>query len=399
MVKAKDVLKQHHSRPALVAQVEEVLRTSQFNDMTTMSVSPYCAWCKQWGKKSAKFCALCSWEIHPVPISEQSYAAIEAQPPWQSAQSWDSSGRVPSPRQRNQSPRRTGKGRDKGKGKGKGKDVGKDGKQGKGNPSQPPGIVPPSLPALPPPPKVPPLPKASPSPPPSDAAASDAQVKLDALLTTLRSSKDALPPEIAHLVGESELAASQQQSKALHKAINAQDAARKELHKVQNARRAYLASWSSYVGQLQTLLATQMEEQDQALQDFQKHEQRWQKQLKEASKTLAALSRGKGDTADKDGPATVNLTSGSDMDEDSEDSKQDPWAALDQAQKLRDGQQELAAALSRAREKAEIAAKQAKRDSSRSPRRQRDRETEEAKDSKDSKEMDAKHELPLNALT
>ena len=222
-------------------------------------------------------------------------------------------------------------------------------------------------------------------------------MKLDALLTTLRSSKDALPPEIAHLVGESELAASQQQSKALHKAINAQDAARKELHKVQNARRAYLASWSSYVGQLQTLLATQMEEQDQALQDFQKHEQRWQKQLKEASKTLAALSRGKGDTADKDGPATVNLTSGSDMDEDSEDSKQDPWAALDQAQKLRDGQQELAAALSRAREKAEIAAKQAKRDSSRSPRRQRDRET--AKDSKDSKEMDAKLELPLNALT
>ena len=37
-------------------------------------------------------------------------------------------GRVPSPRQRNQSPRRTGKGRDKGKGKGKGKDSGKDGK-------------------------------------------------------------------------------------------------------------------------------------------------------------------------------------------------------------------------------------------------------------------------------
>ena len=306
----------------------------------------------------------------------------------------DSKGRVPSPRQRNQSPRRTGKGRDKGKGKGKGKDVGKDGKQGKGNPSQPPGIVPPSLPALPPPPKVPPLPKASPSPPPSDAAASDAQVKLDALLTTLRSSKDA-----AHLVGESELAASQQQSKALHKAISAQDAARKELHKVQNACRAYLASWSSYVGQLQTLLTTQMEEQDQALQDFQKHEQRWQKQLKEASKTLAALSGGKGDAADKDGPTTVTLTSGSDMDEDSEDGKQDPWAALDQAQKLRDGQQELAAALSKAREKAEIAAKQAKRDSSRSPRRQRDRETEEAKDSKDSKEMDAKLELPLNALT
>ena len=132
VVKAKDVLKQHHSRPALVAQVEEVLRTSQFNDMTTLSVSPYCAWCKQWGKKSAKFCALCSWEIHPVPISEQSYAATEAQPPWQSAQSWDSTGRVPSPRQRNQSPRRTGKGRDKGKGKGKGKDSGKDGKQGKG---------------------------------------------------------------------------------------------------------------------------------------------------------------------------------------------------------------------------------------------------------------------------
>ena len=319
--------------------------------------------------------------------------------PWQSSSAWDASGRQPSPRGRNPSPRR--KGKDKGKGKGKSAAKGQDGKDGKTHKTAknqaggPPAATGPALPPLPPPPKVPTFSQTlstAAAPEPSSAA----ETRLETLLETLRSSRDSLPPHVVNLLGENEMTAAQQHAKALHRAVSAQNTARKELHKVQQARRSYLASWSAYVEQLQGLLSTQMKEQEKALTDFQVHGDKWQTQLRDATKSLAELSV---DAPSRDGVPTVLLTSGSDM-EDSDSAKDgtDFWQALDQARSLREGQQELADALQKAREKAESAAQVAHRDQSRSPRRKRESDIKDGRDAT-SKDKGAKNEPPANAPT
>ena len=230
---------------------------------------------------------------------------------------------------------------------------------------------------------------------PPDATASAAQ-----LITSLRNSRGALRPEVANLLGESEVMESNMRSKALHKAVNAEATAKKQLHRVQNVRREYLNSWTAYIAQLQGLLNKQMEEQEKVLGDFKLHEDRWHAQLLEAKKTLTALSDEKAVPTTAEGVPTVALSSSSEMDEDEWDghpsSLKDPWAALaaEQAKSMKESQLELANALNKARAKAESAAKVAKRDISRSPRRQK----ESDKESKEAKEEPTEVHPP-NALT
>ena len=76
----------------------------------------------------------------------------------------------------------------------------------------------------------------------------------------------------------------------MHRAISSQDKARKELFKVRDARRAYLASWTEYTANLQKLLQQQQQEQEKAMNEFAENENHWRAQLKEATDTLASLS-------------------------------------------------------------------------------------------------------------
>ena len=284
-------------------------------------------------------------------------------PPWQTVSAWDSSGRQPpSPRPRSDSPRA----RPKGKGKEKGQNKTRKGKpagKGKGKPdgkAARPDVA--GLPQAPVPPALP-----APAAPAGQltGASSEAQTKLESLLATRRSSRDSLPVEIVSMLGDHEAAASQQKSKAMHRAISSQDKARKELIRVRDARRAYLASWTEYVMNLQKLLQQQQQqEQEKAMSEFAENETHWRAQLKEATNTLASLSGEPGSFVIPD----------SDEEKDSDmKTEKDSWS---DGADLRQRQTELGTVLARVKERAENAAREAAaegkdsgRDSSRTPRR------------------------------
>ena len=159
-------------------------------------------------------------------------------------------------------------------------------------------------------------------------------------------------------------------SKALHQTVNAQTAAKKELVKVQTARRNFLASWGIYVEKLQLLLKNQVEEQEKALIEFNQYEQKWQHQLTTANKKLAALS------ALEEGSSVHQVCSSSDSDMDVKADLEDPWA-LEGAARLKVQQEELASALAKAKEKAESATKEAEQ-RERTPRRTKERADKDA---------------------
>ena len=395
---AARVLTGHHSASTL-PRLARRLRLQE--DTMAHSTSPWCDWCRRWCRKNAVLCDTCGWDVSnpSAAAGYQASASQPQQPPWSGISTWEAPGRPPSPRDRRPSPRRLPK-PPKGKGKGKGD------KSHKGA-VQPPVGHGPELPAIPPPPKAPVLAAiaTTTTTAPSETTASPAQARLDALISSLRNSREALPPEVVNLLGESEVVESNMRSKALHKAVNAEATAKKQLHRVQNARRAYLTSWTAYIGQLQELLRKQMEEQEKVLGDFKLHEDRWQAQLLDAKKTLAALSDEKALPLTVDGaPTAVTLSSSSDMEAEDSDghpnSRQDPWAdlAVMQAKSMKESQLELANALNKARAKAESAAKDAKRDISRSPRRHKEQDGAGGKDNKDAKEEPAEVHPP-NALT
>ena len=238
--------------------------------------------------------------------------------------------------------------------------LGKDGKgKGDGKPMVAKG-QPQDWPSLPPPPLPPSLPEPPPAVFPADSAASSAQSRLDALLASLRSTKDQLPPEISSLLGEQELEETKSHSKAFHKAVSAQEKAKKELVKVQTARRNFLNAWGSYVEKLQLLMKQQLEDQEKAMADFNQHEAKWNQQLADANKELAALSALPGGTVQQ-------VSSDSDMDVKPESPPEHP-RGLDKASRLKDQQEELAAILFRAKEKAESASAEAEQ-RERTPRR------------------------------
>ena len=361
--KAAGLLKAHHSRPSLVEQAEAKLLRQLGTPPDAMpkvndgqAPENWCYYCSQYTKKTDKYCGRCGRPAgtytaneEPAPWHTQSWAGLGA---WQSANAWPGQQPPANPAaaERRQRSRRTPSPRARAKGKGRGQ-MGKDGKgKGDGKPMVAKG-QPQDWPSLPPPPLPPSLPEPPPAVFPADSAASSAQSRLDALLTSLRSTKDQLPPEISSLLGEQELEETKSHSKAFHKAVSAQEKAKKELVKVQTARRNFLNAWGSYVEKLQLLMKQQLEDQEKALADFNQHEARWNQQLADANKELAALSALPGGTVQQ-------VSSDSDMDAKPESPPEDP-RGLDKASRLKDQQEELAAILFRAKEKAESASAEA----------------------------------------
>ena len=205
----------------------------------------WCYTCNQWRGAKAKFCQNCS------ASRDTPYAPTWTEDPWVQQGQWqhpntwqDRRRRTPSPR-RLRSPR--GRGRenaDKGKGKGKGKD-----KSGK-TAHQPP-LTPgaPQIGALPAPPTLPALtPPSAVSVPNPDAAPSEAQCKLDALINSLVSVKETLPPAVMQALGEHTASSTAQESKILHQWVNAKTKARKELAKLRTARATYFVGMGRLFG-------------------------------------------------------------------------------------------------------------------------------------------------------
>ena len=136
--------------------------------------------------------------------------------------------------------------------------------------------VPPTLPALV-------LPSAA-SVPSTDAAPSEAQCKLDALISSLVSVKETRPPAVMQALGEHTASRTAQESKLLHQWVNAKTKARKELAKLRTARATYLSAWDGYLAQVFSVLETQFKERDTTLANY---------QLKEATATLSRLTKDK----------------------------------------------------------------------------------------------------------
>ena len=128
------------------------------------------------------------------------------------------------------------------------------------------------------------------------------------------------------MLGDQELEETKSHSKAFHRAVSAQEKAKKELVKVQTSRRNFLTAWGGYVDKLQSLLKQQLEEQEKTLASFGQHEQKWQQQLVEANKELATFS------AQSDGTAQ-HVSSDSDVDLSTDGPSEDPWST-DNAAKL-----------------------------------------------------------------
>ena len=342
MRQAARVVALHHSKSTLPTRALERLRAAR------MDGRQWCYVCNQWARRKDTFCGSCGWEL---ASQQQTYAQQDTTPPWHSYQTstsstWDAQGRQP-PESPGRRPggRPNSRGRQKGQGKGQGKDKGKhkggktkDKSNGKADKSTRPDLT--ALPAVPAPPPLSMPGNASSAP---NGTATEAQQKLDALLSTLRSSRESLPAEVVNLLGDHEAAASQQKGRALHRAVTSQTTARKELLRVQDARRAYLASWAEYTTKLQALLQKQQADQETALTEFNTNEAHWKQQLREASSTLAALS------------GEIHSSPPSSEDEHDAEMKsadKDPWV---NATELRKGQAELGAALAKAKEKAELA--------------------------------------------
>ena len=214
-----------------------------------------------------------------------------------------SPGRLRSPRSRG----REGKGKDKAKGKAKEKPQVE---------SQPDGARVPHLDAVPTPPTLPALtlPTSSASST-QETAGSEAQAKLDALINSLVSAKETLPPAVLQALGEHTTSHTMQESKVLHRAVSAKTTARKELAKIRTARATYLTAWDSYLTQLVGVLESQFKDQDAMLLKYQEAEDRWQQQLREAAATLSKLSVDKQDREDAGDVEEADMDTDTAMDE------------------------------------------------------------------------------------
>ena len=226
------------------------------------------------------------------------------------------------------------------------------------------------------------LPKAPPPPalthPPAtvsgaDPVVSEAQTKLDSLVAALKSSQSALPPDIVQLLGTQALKDANAESKALHKAISAQTAAKKELHRVRQARRTFLESWSQHTTQLLSTVEKQLVEHQATLEKLAETEHKWVEQLREATTTLTKLPSAP-HVVDSDSDLDSSATGGKAME------VADPWLSDDYLEKNKAQQQSLLRVLQEAKKGADEASASCKREGSRTPRRSGKESTEDNKD-------------------
>ena len=195
-----------------------------------------------------------------------------------------------SPRRR-QSPRRrkepetAEKGAHKGKG-GKGQHKG----AGQGKTEQTAGA--PALKDLPTPPTaaLPAVPTAT-----NQAGNNEAPPAYSELLAALSSSREELPETVRSLVDVHLNTSHKAAAKSLHRLVALQSQAKQELSKVRRSRDAFLGEWYSYVESLGDLLEQQLATKTETMTAFAAAEEKWQQQMVQATRSLAAESKASGD--------------------------------------------------------------------------------------------------------
>ena len=268
---------------------------------------------------------------------------------------------------------RGGKGRDKG-----GKGAAKQAPLG-----PPPGEwVAPSIRQVPPPPTPPQAlasAKATGSATSTSAPSQEKQA-LQQLVQAMEQTKDKLPEALKALLETHQLQESEEEAKFLHKAVSAQQKARKELSKVRTARATYLAGWSTYLGQIQEMLQKQIEDQQKVLGELDEGELQWAAALAEASSSLQNKVGGSTELAGMEG---IDAEAFEDAVAVAQDEKVDNQLQLEQALRLQRAQHQASArslldAVAAARVKAATEAETAERDRERTPRRKAATATDQA---------------------
>ena len=179
---------------------------------------------------------------------------------------------------------------------------------------------------------------------------------LGALLAHLGDS-GSLPPSLAERVQSFQATNARSTGKLLHKQVARQTEARTQLQKLAKDRHQFLEGWAEYLKVLTDTVEQQVVKMSQVLSDFDTAEGQWQAQLMEATDLLSKASGGsppapKGTEAMEAEDASVAQAA-------AEESR-----SRMQAEQIRLGQQELVAALNKAKAAAEV-----QRDGSRTPRR------------------------------
>ena len=268
---------------------------------------------------------------------------------------------------------RGGKGRDKG-----GKGAAKQAPLG-----PPPGEwAAPSIRQVPPPPAPPQAlasAKATGSATSTSAPSQEKQARLQ-LVQAMEQTKDKLPETLKALLETHQLQESEEEAKFLHKAVSAQQKARKELSKVRTARATYLAGWSTYLGQIQEMLQKQIEDQQKVLGELDEGELQWAAALAEAPSSLQNKVGGSTDLAGMEG---IDAEAFEDAVAVAQDEKVGNQLQLEQALRQQRAQHQAFArslldAVAAARVKAETEAETAERDRERTPRRKAATATDQA---------------------
>ncbi|CAE6925509.1 unnamed protein product, partial [Symbiodinium sp. CCMP2456] len=242
----------------------------------------WCWDCRQYVKGSANFCPGCGQDR-----SYATYTPPQREAPWRT-DGWDTGWRTSaSPRRRtDQSPRRRqgpkGAGRTGAKGtkgpKGKGQTASQDEAPGKGATGGAESL----LAALPRAPQA--LAINMPQGASSDA---DRAPAYGELMAALAAAKDELPAGLQSIVQQHMVEDVRLESKGLHRLVNQQSQAKKELQGVKHAREAFLSEWTTYLGSLADLLDKQMEAKAANMAKLDEAEAKWTQQLATASAALS----------------------------------------------------------------------------------------------------------------
>ena len=244
---------------------------------------------------------------------------------------------------------RKGKDKNSRDGKGAGKGAGKKGEGTKGFAPLPPPPAPVQLatPAQTPAPSAPPAPTM-------------AEQHLSALVLALQSQKADLPPTVLQALEGIAQTNAGAEAKDLHRAVQQQTKAKKELAKVRAQRQSCMSAWAQYLRDVTETVTKQMDAQKEAIQKLEDAELQWAEALQSASAELGRLSKVTDTIAEL--PA--------------EDPLAESAAALEAQNRKRkalelEQQQQLLASLNAASFSADSMAQAAKREGSRTPRRQR----------------------------
>ena len=166
-----------------------------------------------------------------------------------------------------------------------------------------------------------------------------------------------LPSSLAERVQSFQATNARSTGKLLHKQVARQTEARTQLQKLAKDRQQFLEGWVEYLKVLTDTVEQQVSKMTQVLSDFDSAESQWQAQLTEATDLLSKASGGSP-------PAPKSTEAMEAEDASVAQAAAEESRSRQQAEQIRLGQQELVAALNKAKAAAEV-----QRDGSRTPRR------------------------------